>query len=75
MTGRHDKQTAIEVSVHQRRARTSRLRRLLMGVSLILFSTLFALVIGEIGVRVFRPQLMFPRYVTNGDFGIRPGAV
>ncbi|MGB2985226.1 MAG: GDSL-type esterase/lipase family protein [Phycisphaerae bacterium] len=34
-------------------------------------SALLALFVGEITVRMFKPRVMFPRYVTNGDFGIR----
>ena len=49
----------------------SKRKRLLFGCILMTCSTLFALVAGEIVVRVFWPQPLLPRYVTDSGFGIR----
>ena len=56
---------AVRPSYHRR------LRLLLARLAIAGLSGLVALVICEIGVRLFRPQLLFPRYVTASDFGVR----
>ena len=48
-----------------------RLRRLLFRLGILALSTILSLTIAEWGVRVFEPQVLFPRYVTDGGFGIR----
>jgi len=46
-------------------------RRLVVRIALATVSTILVLLLCEVGIRIFIPQCMFPRYVTNGGFGIR----
>lgn len=57
----------LDVSAPSRR----RWRKLLHRLLVLGLSTLLACGLSEIGVRTFMPQVLFPRYVTNGGFGIR----
>ncbi len=49
----------------------SRLRRWFMRLLLLEFSLIFALLVGEVAVRLVAPQVLFPRYVTGSPLGIR----
>lgn len=49
----------------------SKKKRLLFACMLMLFSSLIALVAGEIIIRIGWPQPLLPRYVTDSGFGIR----
>ncbi len=51
--------------------RPSRLRRWFMRFLLLEFSLIFALLVGEVAVRLVAPQVLFPRYVTGSPLGIR----
>lgn len=48
-----------------------RWRKLLRRLLVLGLSTALACALCEIGVRTFMPQVLFPRYVTDGNFGIR----
>lgn len=54
-----------------RAATIKRLKRILVRLSLIGAAILVALGLGEVAVRVTKPQVLFPRYVTAAPFGIR----
>lgn len=45
--------------------------RLLVRLCLAMAAMGFATLLGEVVVRLFVPQVLFPRYVTDGGFGIR----
>ena len=51
--------------------RRARLRRWSARVAMLGLSILLALAVGEMAVRLTKPQVLLPRYVTDGGFGIR----
>ena len=52
-------------------SKRARWRSRLFRLTMLALSIAIALVIGELAVRVFAPQVIFPRYITDGGFGIR----
>lgn len=60
---------AVASSGSGRRARW--LRRIMIRLALLAASLFVSLVICEVAVRIFIPQVLFPRFVTDGGFGIR----
>ena len=63
--------TATIVARSAPRRRRSRARRWAVRLLALVASTALTLVIGEFAVRLAKPQVLFPRYVTAADFGIR----
>lgn len=51
--------------------RRRRLRRAMIRLALLAASLFVSLLMCEFAVRIFSPQVLFPRYVTDGGFGVR----